>query len=306
MPDRAFLEDASAGTVGGVAGILVGSPFDVIKTAIQQRPSAPGAAPPPRLAAALRSLAGSAAGVRRLFAGSAVSCLAQAPVNFLTFGVYGGVRRAVEASTAAPGGASSPPLRATFAAGCAAGVAQALALAPFEHCKVQQQLAAWRSDGAPPGLAAVARDLAARGALFRGLAATLLRDAPTFGVYFASFELAREFWHEREQRASGAGAPAAARGEPPAWVTLLAGGLAGVLSWALALPADVIKSRVQGVAPSERTPRIAAVATALYAEAGLRGFFKGAVPCLIRAVPVNAVTFLVYTKSLRFIRPSEE
>jgi len=172
---------------------------------------------------------------------------------------------------------------------------QAVVLAPFEGVKVRQQAA-----GAPAlPLAAVARAMAARGLLWRGMAATFLRDAPTFGVYFASFEASRSLWHEV---CADGGGGARARGEPPMWVTLAGGGLAGMLSWALALPLDVIKSRVQSAPLDAPTPRVLAVARALYAEAGLAGFFKGALPCILRAVPVNAVTFLVYDKTLRLLK----
>ena len=89
-----------------------------------------------------------------------------------------------------------------------------------------------------------------------------------------------------------------ATGRPPVpvWAMLVAGAAAGVFSWALALPVDVIKSQIQS-APLE-TPRaetrIGAVTARLYAAGGLPIFFRGLVPCLARAAPVNAVTFLGY------------
>ena len=36
-------------------------------------------------------------------------------------------------------------------------------------------------------------------------------------------------------------------------------------------------------------------------EGGARAFFKGIEPCLLRAFPVNAVIFLVYEQTLRFL-----
>lgn len=35
----------------------------------------------------------------------------------------------------------------------------------------------------------------------------------------------------------------------------------------------------------------------LYAKGGLKIFFKGSLPCLIRSAPANAVCFLCYTKT---------
>ena len=90
----------------------------------------------------------------------------------------------------------------------------------------------------------------------------------------------------------------------PVWVHLLGGSLAGVTSWSLALPADVVKSNVQGSALE--TPRaqlrFMTVAARLYKAHGARVFFRGLAPCLLRAIPVNALTFLVYDAVLRRMR----
>ena len=289
---RALAIDAAAGTVGGCAGILIGSPFDVLKT----RAQATAASVASGASVATSSTAGGGGGLRGLFhaarglvaaegisglfAGSFISCLGQAPNNALIFAVYGGTLRALEPASGdgnvVDGGYGS--LVATYVAGTAAGAAQSLVLAPFEGVKVMQQMTR-----AP--LLATARAMAKRGLLTRGMAATFWRDAPTFGVYFSTFEAARGAYSGRM--------------EPPVWVTLAAGGLAGVLSWIIALPADVVKSRVQAAPLDSPSPRMRDVAAGLWREAGAAGFFKGALPVLLRAVPVNAVTFLVYDKSLR-------
>jgi hypothetical protein len=77
--------------------------------------------------------------------------------------------------------------------------------------------------------------------------------------------------------------------------SLPAGALAGAASWAVALPADVIKSNIQG-APLD-TPRaqlrLAAVAARIWRADGARGFFRGFVPCVLRSLPVNAATFFL-------------
>ena len=84
-------------------------------------------------------------------------------------------------------------------------------------------------------------------------------------------------------------------------VQLCSGALAGAASWAVALPADVVKSRIQA-APLGSPPqqlRMAAVAAAVLQEGGPRAFFKGFVPCVLRSLPVNAVTFFAYEECLQ-------
>ena len=88
---------------------------------------------------------------------------------------------------------------------------------------------------------------------------------------------------------------------------LLAGGLAGVVTWTSVFPLDVIKTRLQSpeAFAIERRPGLAsnplleatagrtagtfAVARQIYEREGFSGFFRGLGVCSIRAFIVNAV-----------------
>ena len=48
-----------------------------------------------------------------------------------------------------------------------------------------------------------------------------------------------------------------------------------------------------------------ATAATLYAEAGVRGFWRGLAPALLRAVPTNAVTFLTFDAVMRVLNPPQ-
>jgi len=39
----------------------------------------------------------------------------------------------------------------------------------------------------------------------------------------------------------------------------------------------------------------------LYAEGGVKRFFKGVAPCMLRAAPANATCFFLYQKSAQFL-----
>lgn len=284
---RTVLIHSVAGTVGGVAGIYCGSPFDVIKVRMQLSS---------RSALEIARETWRVEGVRGFFRGAAAVSLGQAPVNAVIFAAYAAALHALERARGAQG--SEPaPLRSLAAAGCAAGLAQAFVLAPFELLKVQQQ-SARGAGGAELGLretaAAVARALGPRG-LFRGLVATCVRDAPTFGLYFSSYEMGKR------AGVNALGLPPDA--SAPAGVLLAAGALAGAASWAVALPADVVKSIVQAAplhAPAGSL-RWAVVAGGVWRAGGARAFFRGFVPCVLRSLPVNAVTFYGYETALSYI-----
>ena len=63
--------------------------------------------------------------------------------------------------------------------------------------------------------------------------------------------------------------------------TLLAGGLAGMCNWLVAIPMDVVKSRLQA-APEGTYSGASDVLRKLLAKEGPRALWKGAVPVLMR------------------------
>ena len=66
--------------------------------------------------------------------------------------------------------------------------------------------------------------------LARGLATTVVREVPAFGLYFGTYEWLMQLWPEYK--------------DYNPWV-FTAGGLAGVASWIPTYPIDVVKSRLQ-------------------------------------------------------------
>jgi hypothetical protein len=77
---------------------------------------------------------------------------------------------------------------------------------------------------------------------------------------------------------------------------------------------DVIKSKIQGTPLSNThthththtSTHIHTVARQIWEREGVRGFFKGLGPSLLRAFPVNAVTFIVYDSLLKRIQEGGE
>ena len=171
------LRTGISGTAGGMASILAVPPLDTVRTRLQAAPA--GAY---RGAWHCARVTVRREGPLALYKGLAWPLAAQGLYKAVMFGVYGAASRALR------GGDPARPLAAheVFAAGGVAGGANALVLAPVELVRNRFQVAARRTT-----LRAVLREAAAAGGVYRGLGATLLRDVPGVGAYYAAFEAMR-------------------------------------------------------------------------------------------------------------------
>lgn len=76
-----------------------------------------------------------------------------------------------------------------------------------------------------------------------------------------------------------------------AFRTFIAGGFAGIFNWVIAIPPDVLKSRLQ-TAPEGKYKGLLDVYQHLMKEEGPSALFKGVGPAMVRAFPANAACFL--------------
>uniref|UniRef100_A0A8K9WS50 Solute carrier family 25 member 45 n=1 Tax=Oncorhynchus mykiss TaxID=8022 RepID=A0A8K9WS50_ONCMY len=131
--------------------------------------------------------------------------------------------------------------------------------------------------------------------LFRGGLALTLRDVPCYGIYFLPYEITCRFLTEEGKR-------------PGTFAVLMAGGVAGVVTWAFATPMDVMKARLQMSGAGGRVYQgVLHCMSVSLKEEGVRVFFKGLLLNSLRAFPVNAITFLSYESLMRFLtRPSAD
>ncbi|CAH0407016.1 unnamed protein product [Chilo suppressalis] len=203
--------DFVAGCIGGCVGIVVGHPLDTLKVHVQSGRGSAFECTKALLKGG--TLATAYRGVGAPLGGIAV-------VNAIVFGTYGNTRRALP---------DSDSLLAHATAGCVAGFVQSFICGPLELVKTRLQLAK-PGDGMPTGTWAGARHIVRTGglkALYRGLGITIARDSPGLAVYFLSYEMLT-------------------RGDKSPDRVFVAGGIAGILSWVMFYPLDVVKSRIQG------------------------------------------------------------
>ncbi|KAJ8378520.1 hypothetical protein AAFF_G00239030 [Aldrovandia affinis] len=118
-------------------------------------------------------------------------------------------------------------------------------------------------------------------ALFSGLTATLLRDAPFSGIYVMFYSQSKRSLPQ--EITSSAYAPL---------VNFGCGVLSGVLASLVTQPADVVKTHIQ-VSP-HLYKRTGDAVRFIYTEHGLKGFFRGAVPRSLRRTLMAAMAWTVY------------
>jgi len=298
------LVDFAAGCAGGCVGVFVGHPFDTIKTRMQNGSGTS--------AVSLFRQQMKREGVRSLLKGIETPLLGNVPVQSIVFGTYGGILRRLGAYYGDGLDGGDQPIWQHVAAGAGAGLFQAPAVTAAEYCKCQMQLQfETRSrqevragaggsrqvssmtgvGNAPKVLYANSIDCASYvvrhhgpAAIFRGLSVTLLRDV-TYGQWFGQYEWTKR-WLMRGHEAESPMFPI---------YSALAGAVAGVCGWVIIFPVDSVKTRIQARQASEPTYRIRDCIRDMAREEPMgRAFTRGLGVCLVRALPVNAVTFLTY------------
>lgn len=93
------------------------------------------------------------------------------------------------------------------------------------------------------------------------------------------------------------------RKQIPSYKVAFYGGLAGEALWLASYPFDVVKSKMQsdGFGESQKFKAMNACFKQTFRTEGLRGFWKGIGPTLLRAMPVSAGTFAVVEMTMRAI-----
>lgn len=119
---------------------------------------------------------------------------------------------------------------------------------------------------------------------YRGLGVSLI-GVSHGAVQFAVYEPLKRFVLGKQT------ATAKTRNES----TLIVSSVAKLVAGAVTYPYQVVRSRLQNYNAEERFGRgIVGVSRQIWLEDGLRGFYRGLVPSVVRVMPATWVTFLVY------------
>lgn len=277
---------------GGSAGLmeaLVCHPLDTIKVRMQlyRRTAGSGVKPPGFIKTGAGIVKNEA--FFSLYKGLGAVCIGIVPkmaIRFSSFEYYKTLFKKPDGSITTA---------QTFVSGLAAGVTEAVAIVnPMEVVKIrmQAQSNSMKEPGATPkyrnAIQATYVIVKEEGfkTFYRGVSLTALRQATNQGVNFTVYSKLRVKLQEYHQSES-----------VPGWQTSAIGLFSGGLGPLCNAPIDVIKTRLQketGVTNESAVKRIVRIGTRLIQEEGVRAFYKGVTPRIMRVAPGQAVTFTVY------------
>ncbi|KAI1188637.1 carrier protein YMC2 [Nemania serpens] len=303
-----------AGVFSGVAKLTVGHPFDTIKVRLQTTDASRFAGPLQCVVQTVRN-----EGVRGLYKGATPPLVGWVFMDSLMLGSLTIYRRllaehifvvphahrqwAAAAAAASPDIFEPKPAVAHLPpfghgiAGVMAGFTVSFIAAPVEHIKarLQIQYSARKADRLYSGpLDCLRKIYAAHGlrGVYKGLAATLLFRS-FFFFWWGSYDVLSRLLRERTSLSTPA-------------VNFWAGGLSAQVFWLTSYPSDVVKQRIMadpmGGKLNDGTPRFRSwrqAAQAVYRESGARGYWRGFVPCFLRAFPANAMALLAFEGVMR-------
>eukprot|EP00803_Ostreobium_quekettii_P004763 evm.model.scf_688.1 EVM.evm.TU.scf_688.1 scf_688:9330-12090(-) len=210
------------------------------------------------------------------------------------FGAFGSAKRWLATNS----DGTTRPLTASdfYKAGLITGFVAAFTEGPIDFYKSQMQVQKIRETvnpayKSPYGnmlgcVKATIRENGIRGP-YQALGPTIIRNTPANSIFLGTFQVLKEDAAKRYNCTVP---------ELPPYVVMTAAGIGGLLYWVTIFPVDVVKSAMatDSIIYSERKyPTMAVTVQKLWAEGGIKRFYKGFTPCLMRACPANVA--MLYT-----------
>lgn len=276
---RDNLKSLAAGGVGGVCAVLTGHPFDLIKVRCQNgQAKGAGDAVATILKEARAATSGTvlANSVKGFYKGVIPPLLGVTPIFAVSFWGYDVGKKIVSRNEVA----GTPLTTSQMAtAGFISAIPTTLVMAPTERIKVVLQTSSSNS------FVEAAKRLVHEGgvqSLFKGSLATLARDGPGSALYFASYEVCKKMLNKSSSTGD----------EINITNVCISGGVAGMSMWLVVFPIDTIKTKLQASAGQHKQSMVEATKEIYRIRGGIKGFFPGLGPALLRSFPANAATFL--------------
>ncbi|KAF3940580.1 Mitoferrin [Dactylella cylindrospora] len=185
-------------------------------------------------------------------------------------------------------------------AGILAGWTVSFIAAPIEHVKARLQVQ-YHGRKADPAIRpkytgpidCVLKISREHGVLsvFHGLRATLLFRT-FFFCWWSSYDILTNYFKAN----TSLSAPA---------INFWAGGLSAQVFWLTSYPSDVVKQRIMTDELAKDKRKYATwwmAAKGIYVEHGARGFWRGFLPCFLRAFPANAAALVAFESVMRGLK----
>ncbi|KAM9978043.1 hypothetical protein ACTFIY_011808 [Dictyostelium cf. discoideum] len=128
--------------------------------------------------------------------------------------------------------------------------------------------------------------------LYKGGSATLLRQITNHMVRFPTFYAISDHLKGGDHTI-----------HLPVWQNLSAGAIAGTASTLFNNPLDTIKTRMQKQGQNQTTMQ---VVKGIYQETGIKGYWAGVIPRILRVAPGQAITWAVVELVMGILEPSSK
>ncbi|KAH8173258.1 mitochondrial carrier protein [Sarocladium implicatum] len=122
-------------------------------------------------------------------------------------------------------------------------------------------------------------------AVYRGFTSTIIFRS-FFAVFWASYDVLSRQMRKRTNFSTPL-------------INFLAAGFAAQMYWLTGYPTDVIKQRIMTTPLNSPAWRWKDTAMRIYRESGWRGFWRGFLPCILRAFPANAMSIVAFEAAMR-------
>lgn len=269
-----------AGGVAGAASRTATAPLDRLKVTLQVQTTRASIIPAVKTIWKEGRFLG-------FFRGNGINVLKVAPESAIKFYTYEMMKNFIGGNTGEKHAYMGTAVR--LAAGGIAGAVAQTAIYPMDLIKTRLQTFACEN-GRAPNLGKLSRDIWVQEgprAFYRGIVPSLLGIVPYAGIDLAAYETLKDVSRTYILQDS----------EPGPLVQLGCGTISSAIGATCVYPLQVIRTRMQAQRPrSTGAPyeRMSDVFSRTLQHEGLRGFYKGLFPNLLKVVPAASITYMVY------------
>lgn len=286
------LKDFVAGTIAGILQVFVGQPFDIIKVRIQSQSQKNPTYKNPLDCAKKIYLN---EGAYTFYRGTLSPLVGIGACVSIQFGVNEACKRILK-NYQKENNIPNPnklTLLQLSTCGAIAGLVNSVVAIPVEHIRIKMQVEGTKLikkyNGSYDCLKKIYKEHGIHG-IYKGGLPTLPREGISYFFYFGIYE----GLIQHSEKTYGD------RNSIPLWKVIFFGALAGIGEWVPGYPFDVIKSKYQ--ADDVKNPKytsMKSVVLDIYKQNGIKGFYSGLLPCIMRAPFATGATFAGYELASR-------
>ncbi|CAM8881171.1 unnamed protein product [Rhodiola kirilowii] len=268
-----------AGGVAGAASRTATAPLDRLKVVLQVQTTQAHIMP------AIKKIWGEG-GFRGFFRGNGLNVVKVAPESAIKFYAYEMIKNVIGNDN----GGDKVDIGTSgrlFAGGMAGAVAQA-AIYPLDLVKTRLQTHGCEG-GKVPSLITLSKDILIQEgprAFYKGLVPSLLGIIPYAGIDLAAYETLKDMSRTYVLQDK----------EPGPLVQLGCGTVSGALGATCVYPLQVIRTRLQAqhTNSNDAYTGMSDAFRRTFQKEGIRGFYKGLFPNLLKVIPAASITYMVY------------